>query len=133
MNKPERVHLKRERGWRLPPDAVKVDRSTIFGNPFNVERYGREQSIALHRSWITGEMTDKHIMNSYPELIGKHLVSRRKALVSLVPTLAGKSLACWCPLDCPCHAETLLEIANSLQDDRSLQNGWVTHSESVGL
>ena len=120
MNKPERVLLKRERGWKIPADAVKVDRTTVFGNPFTVERYGREQAIALYRSWITGEMTDKYIMHSYPELIGKHLVSRRKAIVSFLPTLMGKNLACWCPLDTPCHADTLLEIANLLHDGRSL-------------
>jgi hypothetical protein len=26
--------------------------------------------------------------------------------------LRGKDLACWCPLDEPCHADVLLEIAN---------------------
>jgi hypothetical protein len=26
--------------------------------------------------------------------------------------LGGKSLACFCPLDQPCHADVLLEIAN---------------------
>jgi hypothetical protein len=27
--------------------------------------------------------------------------------------LGGKDLACWCPLDQPCHADVLLEIANA--------------------
>ncbi|MFA4050644.1 DUF4326 domain-containing protein [Mycobacteroides chelonae] len=27
--------------------------------------------------------------------------------------LAGRDLACWCPLGQPCHADVLLEIANS--------------------
>ena len=27
-------------------------------------------------------------------------------------SLKGKNLACWCPLDQPCHADILLEIAN---------------------
>jgi hypothetical protein len=27
--------------------------------------------------------------------------------------LAGHDLACWCPLDGPCHADVLLEIANT--------------------
>jgi hypothetical protein len=27
--------------------------------------------------------------------------------------LRGKSLACWCPLDQPCHADVLLELANA--------------------
>jgi len=26
--------------------------------------------------------------------------------------LRGKDLACWCPLDQPCHADILLEVAN---------------------
>jgi hypothetical protein len=30
--------------------------------------------------------------------------------------LAGKDLACWCPLDQPCHADVLLEIANGDPD-----------------
>lgn len=28
--------------------------------------------------------------------------------------LRGKNLACWCPLDEPCHADILLRIANQL-------------------
>jgi hypothetical protein len=27
--------------------------------------------------------------------------------------LAGHDLACWCPLDGPCHADVLLDVANS--------------------
>ena len=26
--------------------------------------------------------------------------------------LAGRDLACWCPLGGPCHADVLLEVAN---------------------
>jgi hypothetical protein len=26
--------------------------------------------------------------------------------------LRGKNLACWCPLDGPCHADVLLELSN---------------------
>jgi hypothetical protein len=26
--------------------------------------------------------------------------------------LSGKDLACWCPLDQPCHADVLLDLAN---------------------
>jgi hypothetical protein len=29
--------------------------------------------------------------------------------------LRGKNLACWCPLDGPCHADLLLKIANSMR------------------
>lgn len=29
--------------------------------------------------------------------------------------LRGKDLCCWCPLDRPCHADVLLEIANEVR------------------
>jgi hypothetical protein len=29
-----------------------------------------------------------------------------------IDELRGKNLACWCPLDQPCHADVLLELVN---------------------
>jgi hypothetical protein len=34
-----------------------------------------------------------------------------RGAVDLSP-LRGHDLACWCPLDQPCHADVLLELAN---------------------
>ena len=31
---PKRIQLSRKKGWRMPPNTVKVDRSTKWGNPF---------------------------------------------------------------------------------------------------
>jgi hypothetical protein len=31
-----RVQLSRARGWRMPADAIKIDRSTEWGNPFRI-------------------------------------------------------------------------------------------------
>ncbi|SFF27693.1 DUF4326 domain-containing protein [Nitrosomonas sp. Nm166] len=31
---PRRVQLKRVKGWRMPENTVKVDRTTKWGNPF---------------------------------------------------------------------------------------------------
>lgn len=39
-------------------------------------------------------------------------LSRRKGWRKIRRELAGKNLACWCPLDQPCHADVLLELAN---------------------
>ncbi len=33
--------------------------------------------------------------------------------LSRLRQLRGKDLACWCPLDQPCHADVLLELANA--------------------
>lgn len=37
---PERIQLRRTKGWRMPPDTVKVDRTTKWGNPFVVGKPG---------------------------------------------------------------------------------------------
>ena len=34
-----------------------------------------------------------------------------------IDELRGHDLACWCPLDQPCHADVLLELANADADD----------------
>ena len=40
-------------------------------------------------------------------------VSRSAPTVSDIrDELAGRDLVCWCPLDRPCHADVLLELAN---------------------
>jgi Domain of unknown function (DUF4326) len=39
---------------------------------------------------------------AWPEWLRKHAL----------PALRGKNLACFCPLDQPCHADVLLELAN---------------------
>lgn len=33
---PERIQLSRRKGWRMPANTVKVDRTTIYGNPFRI-------------------------------------------------------------------------------------------------
>src|SRR4051794_31886528 len=102
---PERIQLRRSRGWRKPPDAVVVARPTKWGNPFVVgRRSGRElvrdraHSVALYRA----------MMAQSP-----------RSCAAARAELAGRDLACWCPLVAedgsrgPCHADVLLEIANS--------------------
>lgn len=37
MRGPKRIKLERLKGWRMPEGAVKVDRSTKWGNPFRIE------------------------------------------------------------------------------------------------
>ena len=40
------------------------------------------------------------------------LHAERFDVATLRRDLAGKDIACWCPLDQPCHADVLLELAN---------------------
>jgi hypothetical protein len=90
---PERIQLRRSKGWRKPMGAVVVARPSRWGNPFPVdggEVPDRATSVARYRAWAA---TDP------PELAD-------------LAALRGRDLACWCPLDGPCHADVLLERAN---------------------
>ncbi len=100
---PRRVRLSRKKGWRLPPNTVKVDRSTKYGNPFRLAVPGRTRFEAMNafEQWMTIDTCTAGM----PE--------RRDALRDALPELRGKNLACWCPLDGPCHADVLLALANA--------------------
>lgn len=81
---------------RVPEGAVKVTRPGRWGNPHPIGKpckfcggavHDRLESIARFRQEVDAEAV------------------RRE--------LKGKDLACWCRPDEPCHADVLLEIANS--------------------
>lgn len=97
---PRRLQLSRARGWRMPAGAVKVDRSTKWGNP-----HAAPVGVALSRA------ARQKLVDAFERDL------RAGALPVTVDDvrreLAGKQLACWCQLEGPCHAAVLLEIANS--------------------
>jgi len=113
VGEPRRVQLRRTKGWRMPANTVKVDRTTLFGNPFSVEDYGHASAVELHRRWITGERIEaSELASPMPDL-----EARRKRVLQALPSLRGKNLACWCALSKPgepdrCHAAALLELTN---------------------
>lgn len=48
-------------------------------------------------------------------LIEHCLSLKQKQTIALIPSLAGKNLACTCDPTAPCHADTLLSLANANQ------------------
>lgn len=75
-----RIQLKRTKGWRMPPDTVKVDRSTIYGNPFTMEKRERAEAVALFRDWLTSPTWTAECEQQYPPLLTKHLCERDEAV-----------------------------------------------------
>jgi hypothetical protein len=104
--KPQRIQLRRAKGWRIPENTVKVDRTTPWGNPFRVGRDGtRAECVRLYRLLLAGNLclstTNGHEQMETLRHVAEHLHELR-----------GKHLACWCRLDEACHADLLLELAN---------------------
>lgn len=109
---PIRIQRRRTAGWTMPPNTVYVGRPSVFGNPFRwqaareVGYIGtddelRRFAVRVFREWLTDNRRYGHGQEgSLYELMRR------------LNELRGKNLACWCPLDRPCHADVLLEIAN---------------------
>lgn len=97
MDKP-RVYSFRHKD--APPDAVRVDRASKFGNPFVIGADGNRQEV----------------IEKYDHWLGNQV----GLTVSVVKELKGKNLICWCAppggatTDDPpvCHGQVLLRVAN---------------------
>ena len=121
---PERIQLSRRKGWRKPENTVVVARPSKWGNPYvvgktlllftgdseanfigsfdriqRIESMTAETAAAMYRLlWLTNwNVGDADVPRAAPGDLAE---------------LRGKNLACWCPLDQPCHADVLLELAN---------------------
>lgn len=113
MAEPQRIQRKRIKGWRLPEGAVCVTRPTEWGNPWRegttgwsilpggiIDRSGRALSL-------------QGAVDSYRNSIE----CDPDRIAYIREKLAGKSLACWCPVG-PlaepylCHRDYLFALAN---------------------
>jgi len=99
---PERIQRQRTKGWRMPEGAIYVGRPSKWGNWLVVDRTYLTKAEA-HRKTVGGfreiSRWDPHILAEWLE------------------PLRGRNLVCWCPLDQPCHADVLLELANGGNSD----------------
>ena len=103
---PERIQLSRQKGWRMPPNTVKVTRPGKWGNPFVP---GKENPL------IPGRLVEDK-RHAYV-LYRAHAPHNEQLVAAARSELRGKNLACWCsrpdPYEDACHAAVLIEIANT--------------------
>ncbi len=106
---PQRIQLSRRKGWRMPPNTVKVDRTTQWGNPFRPrkERDWTKEYCAKLFEYLAGgyicmcDDPDPDVQRAYLKMAKRD-----------IKKLRGKNLACWCRVGDPCHADVLLRAAN---------------------
>jgi hypothetical protein len=92
----------------MPKGAIYVGRPTRWGNPYAVGEVNGWTGMDIAdreeaRSVYTAELQTMQSFN--PEAFAVLVREIQKEL-------RGRDLACWCPLDQPCHADVLLELAN---------------------
>ena len=93
QGRPKRVQRKRTKGWKMSPNTVYVGRPTKWGNPFKIDEYNnRSDVLRRYEFWLRERLKDN---------------------LHFLDELKGKDLACWCPLDKPCHADVLLKFLHA--------------------
>jgi hypothetical protein len=134
---PNRIQRQRTKGWRMPENAVYVGRPTRWGNPFAVGetlvRYPSIDGADWEHEGRSGKTPGEQHAYKHPDgSVTWHRVevATREQVIELytlhtgpmgsyeldsedLKQLRGKDLACWCPIGQPCHADVLLELANS--------------------
>lgn len=102
---PKRIQMTRNAPWRADnPGAVIVARPSKWGNPCSWKPpLDRLYAARAYYNWLTGCLIQRHIHGAPP------------TVAEIQDALRGKDLACWCPIDQPCHADILLELANATQ------------------
>lgn len=89
----------------MPPNTVYVGRPSKWRNPFRIKEDGLTRKEAI-------EMYERHLRNIL--FADPHFLDELK----------DKDLACWCPLDKPCHVDILLKFVSKL-GDRGIDSGGI--------
>jgi Domain of unknown function (DUF4326) len=89
---PQRFQRSRRKGAHLPAGVVVVTRPTKWGNPHPLA-LGRPEAVRRYRA----DLLSGRLAVTVEDVRGE---------------LRGRDLACYCPLDEPCHADVLLAVAS---------------------
>ena len=128
MTNPIRFQRKRVKGFNMQAASlaanglpcVIVSRPGKWGNPYKVVyRAGQWDVVGwlFPRSWAlyhVGSFDTKAEALAYClEKYREHILYENSAGRLDIGTLANKNLSCFCSLECPCHADVLLELLGS--------------------
>lgn len=87
---PVRIQRKRTSGWRKPEGALDCTRGGPRGNPWSAPEY----------DYTVAESIERFEALTLPN-------------IDLAPIRAAEYVMCWCPLDQPCHVDSLIRAAGT--------------------
>lgn len=133
MTTPVRIQRRRVKGFDMQATSRAVNglparyvgRGTVFGNISGCTPHGctRQPCGCCEPFRCCLDVFHEHLdsgLEDRPASTGslRHMLDAdmgypiRTRMIAALPTLRGLNLACWCPLDRPCHADILLKVAN---------------------
>jgi len=113
--KPKRIQRKLTKGWKMPENTIYVGRPSKWGNWFYGPASIHSMNVQAYRALLTRDFKWFRSTGYFKLTAGVAFSWSLKTQADvdrLLAPLRGKDLACWCPLDQPCHADILLELAN---------------------
>ena len=115
-NMPKRIQFKRQKGFKLPENCVRVTRPSRFGNPYQVIK-----AISADNSHFVFRAPDIHVGGRFSKRAATDIALEKyeqyikdvlESDADFLEPLRGKDLSCFCRLDQNCHADVLLKYAN---------------------
>jgi len=119
MSTPKRIRRLRQKDWRKG-DAVIVDRTSTYGNPWKVGEPGIPDRAAAAAQFAVGlavrRIVSATVIDPAAALVMMRLGSNYPTDEQIRVELAGRDLACPCPIPEPgevdhCHARVLMDQA----------------------
>lgn len=123
--RPVRIQRRRTRGFDLQAESRAVNglrctyigRGTQWGNPWRVGWDGRECWHIRQPDWADAcpplIFDDKAAAHAAAVAAYRGwMLSGRAPQLENIAALRGLNLACFCPLDVPCHVDVTLPLAN---------------------
>ena len=104
---PERIQRSRAKGWRMPENTIYVGRGSKWGNPHIVGVSLERNGDGSYRRMTPADAVARYRDEYFP------FWRQKNPKRFDVSELRGKNLACWCKPQEACHADVLLEVANS--------------------
>ena len=66
----------------MPANTVKVDRTTLFGNPFSAEQHGGTGAVRMFELWLEWKLPP----GSFPDHAMAMLMTKRQMALERLPT-----------------------------------------------
>jgi uncharacterized protein DUF4326 len=109
------IRIQRISGRRKPAHAAYVGRPTRFGNPYRLVRQDTGWAVQFgdHGGSVgtfhNAAEARRYAAEAFRVWINLPEQADTRRLFRAL--LHGRDLTCWCPLDEPCHADVLIELA----------------------
>jgi len=92
----KRIQRKRSKGFRLPLNTLCIGRGKgcKYPNPYTVKEFGLERCLILYEGWLNYQCV---YVRGYLDDLKRY-----------------DYVACWCPVNKPCHGDILLRKAREI-------------------